>query len=41
VAKKRAKKETLPVLRAQSEAAPAKLLNELRVLIESTRSGVA
>ena len=41
MAKKRAKKETLPVLRAQSEAAPAKLLNELRVLIESTQSGVA
>jgi DUF1016 N-terminal domain len=41
VAKKRAKKETLPALRAQSEAAPAKLLNELRVLIELTRSGVA
>ena len=41
MAKKRAKKETLPALRPRSEMAPAKLLNELRDLIQSTRSGVA
>ena len=41
MAKKRAKKETLPALRPRSETAPAKLLNELRDLIQSTRSGVA
>ena len=41
MAKKRAKKETLPALWPRSETAPAKLLNELRGLIQSTRSGVA
>ena len=41
MAKKREKKETLPALRPRSEQAPAKLLNELRDLIRSTRSGVA
>ena len=41
MAKKRAKKETLPAIRPRSEPAPANLLNELRGLIQSTRSGVA
>jgi predicted nuclease of restriction endonuclease-like (RecB) superfamily len=41
MAKKRAKKEALPAVRPRSETAPAKLLHELRDLIQSTRSGVA
>src|SRR5208282_1338453 len=41
MAKKKAKKETLPAPRARSGAASTKLLKELRDLIESTRAGVA
>jgi hypothetical protein len=39
--KKRAKKEALPALRQRNDTVPAKLLNELRDLIQSTRSGAA
>jgi hypothetical protein len=41
MAKKQAKKETLPAPRARSGAAPTKLFKELRDLIQSTRAGVA
>jgi len=41
MAKKKAKKETLPAPRARSGAASTKLLKELRDLIQSTRAGVA
>jgi DUF1016 N-terminal domain len=39
--KKRAKNGKLPARRAGSEPAPTKLLNDLRDLIQSTRSGLA
>jgi predicted nuclease of restriction endonuclease-like (RecB) superfamily len=41
MAKKQAKKETLPAPRARSGPAPTKLFKELRDLIQSTRVGVA
>jgi DUF1016 N-terminal domain len=39
--KKRVKKETPPALRLRSDMAPSELLNDLRDLIQATRSGVA
>jgi DUF1016 N-terminal domain len=41
MAKKQAKKETLPAPRTRSGPAPTKLFKELRDLIQSTRAGVA
>ncbi len=41
MAKKQAKKETLPAPRARSGPAPTKLFKELRDLIQTTRAGVA
>jgi hypothetical protein len=41
MAKKRTKNEKRLAARSPSELAPAKLLDELRHLIQSTRSGLA